>query len=552
MLYFPLEDFEANPEGLAMALFSRAYCVDDGPFEKVVRRLENYFSVLVYLPGSCIDPAAEYIQNEIKGSSWMVYGNHPGNGKIDDLWRETGGIIQQLRNGGQVGAIYKNVDRLFLDNNGGVNTADYALMALFSVIQSARQTRILGLADLAFGRLPASVEAAFGERVWIEEIDLARFPSLIPESLVRRPAEGRERLSERQHWILGSMLRWTDPLRAYKVMISLAKNRSTWSDATRSVRTATLALGFTQLDEADEALDHHIRQSFPKTTVDPLEAAVIQPFLDVLNAPKEGDVAAYSVLLRRLPPGVILYGPPGTGKTYLSRWIARKIGLPIRVVSGADLRRSGFGDTEREIVDLFRQARRASPCVLVLDDADDLLVDRAQIQGAVAGAERAIVNTMLQQLSGFGGRLDGVLVILTTNRLMAIDEAVRSRLHLLVPVPYPLDARIVGAVVDDVARQYALDLSSGGVRDALINRFFEPMISGPNFRMNRDEAMNRGNLFSPRDIQHAMLLLPDPDARGTGSAVVGSKDVQRMIDHYTALANSPEFANRFSPSSRPS
>jgi SpoVK/Ycf46/Vps4 family AAA+-type ATPase len=190
--------------------------------------------------------------------------------------------------------------------------------------------------------------------------------------------------------------------------------------------------------------------------------------------------------------------------------------------------------------------------VLVLDDADDLLVGREWATGSTASADRAIVNTTLQELAGFGGRLAGVLVILTTNRFSSIDEAVRSRIPLHIPVPYPLNREQVREVTQTIAREYGFFLSQD-MQARLIERFMQPVIRSTSARASEDEeerAQIRTNLFSPREIRQAMLLLEgnllDSSVNSAGEDAPSSRyavtnaDVQRMEDYYEQLSRSPE------------
>jgi SpoVK/Ycf46/Vps4 family AAA+-type ATPase len=164
--------------------------------------------------------------------------------------------------------------------------------------------------------------------------------------------------------------------------------------------------------------------------------------------------------------------------------------------------------------------------VLVLDDADDLLEKRSEQKSSTASADRAIVNTILQELSGFGGRIPGVLVVLTTNRFDHLDEAVRSRVPLHVRVPYPLEEKQVGEVVDAVAARYAFDLSA--VRQKLVQRFFATIHQ--ELQPPKPEAADE-NRFSPRDIEQAMLLLRNPD----GSGRIRPDDFERMRTYFDRL-----------------
>jgi hypothetical protein len=567
---FYLDPTEVEEERSARwvdAVFSRAYCENEGVFELVRQRLQLGFSVLTYVPGSCMDAAARYIINKCGGpDKWVEYGNHPGPGKqMEDMWNEPGGLIGTLKkmfdssdHGEPKNAVFKNLDRMFKDNNDGVSQNPGAQLALFSLIESTRNVITLGLVDREFGKLPDAVEAAFNERVWIREIAEERFPRLIPVELCNRlkpvaRSLAPERLDPHVEWLLASRLRWSDPVRAALIMGSVVKSvgQGKVPEAIKKVWTAARPMEFAS---AESALDGKLtdwEESLPNQIVSRLKSAIIGPYAhwrDPSNVKEDSRPVASKEDLERhlnsLPPGVVLYGPAGTGKTLLARYIAKSIELPIRIVAGADLRRAIFGETERAIVEMFRSARRAAPCVLVLDDADDLLGDRQKIEGALAGAERAIVHTFLQELAGFGGRLSGVLVILTTNQFSGLDPAIRGRVPLHIHVPYPKDRDEIEKVMNKVALERRIQLPADGVRDDLLEHFEGPVIITPTskrLKTKEDRAKAVTNQFSPREIHQAMLLLRGSNAGDKdGWYEPTEADVKMMKGYYQQLSESPE------------
>ena len=67
---------------------------------------------------------------------------------------------------------------------------------------------------------------------------------------------------------------------------------------------------------------------------------------------------------------MLLYGPPGCGKTLLARATATECGLPFSNVRIEEILDPFIGVSEHNLHDVFEQARRASPCVLFLDELD--------------------------------------------------------------------------------------------------------------------------------------------------------------------------------------
>ncbi|KAF8679690.1 AAA domain (dynein-related subfamily) [Rhizoctonia solani] len=132
------------------------------------------------------------------------------------------------------------------------------------------------------------------------------------------------------------------------------------------------------------------------------------------------------------PKGILLYGPPGTGKTHLARAIARSTNASLVAVSGAELASAYHGETEARLRAVFAEARKQSPCIIVLDEVDAMCPQREE----GGGVEARTVATLLTELDGIdtadhGGnaheqrRQPRIVVVATTNRPNAIDPALR-------------------------------------------------------------------------------------------------------------------------------
>jgi transitional endoplasmic reticulum ATPase len=114
-----------------------------------------------------------------------------------------------------------------------------------------------------------------------------------------------------------------------------------------------------------------------------------------------------------LPRGVLFYGPPGTGKTQAAMAIAKFSGWAVLKTTGAELlaSQSAWGQ-------LHRQAFELRPCILIVDEAEDVFRNRSM--SAVA----SVTNRILASIDGANGRVPDVLVIAATNHPEALDPAV--------------------------------------------------------------------------------------------------------------------------------
>lgn len=130
---------------------------------------------------------------------------------------------------------------------------------------------------------------------------------------------------------------------------------------------------------------------------------------------------------------LLLYGPAGTGKTMLSKCIARGANMNYIMMSGGDLAQYiKRGEHVTELNRLFDEANRAvGSTIIFIDEAESLCKDRNQLQRDEAFE---LLNAFLNQT---GTESNKFMLILSTNRMEDIDDAVLSRmdrkLHIGVP-----------------------------------------------------------------------------------------------------------------------
>ncbi|KAJ2120561.1 hypothetical protein IW147_005002 [Coemansia sp. RSA 720] len=67
------------------------------------------------------------------------------------------------------------------------------------------------------------------------------------------------------------------------------------------------------------------------------------------------------------PRGALIYGPPGSGKSLLCCAIANELAVNTIWVDASQVRSMIVGESEKAIADLFAQARKSSPCILLFD-----------------------------------------------------------------------------------------------------------------------------------------------------------------------------------------
>ncbi|TKY84690.1 hypothetical protein EX895_006592 [Sporisorium graminicola] len=210
------------------------------------------------------------------------------------------------------------------------------------------------------------------------------------------------------------------------------------------------------------------------------------------------------------PKGVLLYGPPGTGKTSLARAVAAATGSSFLTINGPELSSAFHGETESKLRNIFREARRKSPCIIIIDEIDALAPRREGGSGQGANTdgagevERRVVAQLLTLLDGMeeadddddddlqaeeaddGNKIDEkhsitaersrsvkaparVVVLAATNRPNAIDPALRrpGRLDREIEIGIPTAAArgdiirtLIRSVPHDLTQQHIDELAS--------------------------------------------------------------------------------------------
>ncbi|HSX11792.1 MAG TPA: AAA family ATPase, partial [Chlamydiales bacterium] len=125
---------------------------------------------------------------------------------------------------------------------------------------------------------------------------------------------------------------------------------------------------------------------------------------------------------------VLFYGPGGTGKTMISSYIAEKSGMSYIKMSGADLGqyiKRGEHITElNKIMDKMESWRPWSrgPWILFIDEAESLCRDRNKLP------TQELLELQNSFLNRTGTQSKNFMLILSTNRMEDLDEAVLSRM----------------------------------------------------------------------------------------------------------------------------
>ncbi|MGK5441082.1 ATP-binding protein [Micromonospora sp. URMC 105] len=178
----------------------------------------------------------------------------------------------------------------------------------------------------------------------------------------------------------------------------------------------------------------------------------------------------------RRPQGILMYGPPGTGKTMLARALANEIGADFREIRTPEILDKYLGGSERNIKQIFREARGyRQPTVLLFDEFDSIISYAGAGGDAASQAVNAVAGIFKQEMNTLIEENPDVIVVATTNFPQRVDASlIRSgRFDVKLAVPLP----------DETGRA---EIIAKMIRE-LIDRHEQP-----GFRMFADDVDPRG------------------------------------------------------------
>jgi hypothetical protein len=108
--------------------------------------------------------------------------------------------------------------------------------------------------------------------------------------------------------------------------------------------------------------------------------------------------------------GILFVGPPGNGKTHAVKAIINSMNQPCLYVKSFHVEHRPDEDSIRAV---FDRARKAAPCILVLEDLDSLLTPQNR-------------SFFLNELDGFAANI-GIVTLATTNHPERLDPSILDR-----------------------------------------------------------------------------------------------------------------------------
>ena len=143
----------------------------------------------------------------------------------------------------------------------------------------------------------------------------------------------------------------------------------------------------------------------------------LQEIVEFLKFPKK-----FTTLGAKIPKGVLLMGSPGTGKTLLAKAVAGEADVPFFSISGSEFVEMFVGVGASRVRDLFKKAKKNSPCIVFIDEIDAVGRQRGAGLGGSHDEREQTLNQILVEMDGFDPHAN-VIVMAATNRPDVLDPA---------------------------------------------------------------------------------------------------------------------------------
>lgn len=218
-----------------------------------------------------------------------------------------------------------------------------------------------------------------------------------------------------------------------------------WFMGRRFQQTNSQALGFGQSRARLVTPDGKRKRITFKDVAGATEAKEeLTEVVDFLKRPKR-----FLEIGARIPRGVLLMGSPGTGKTLLARAVAGEAGVPFFEISASEFVEMFVGVGASRVRDLFKQAKKAAPAIIFVDEIDAVGRHRGAGLGGGHDEREQTLNQILVEMDGFDTS-DQVIVMASTNRPDVLDPALLR--------PGRFDRRVVIDLPDLKAREDILNV----------------------------------------------------------------------------------------------
>ena len=176
----------------------------------------------------------------------------------------------------------------------------------------------------------------------------------------------------------------------------------------------------------------------------------------------------YSTLGVSPPSGILVHGAPGAGKTLLCKSSAGEIGVKMICVSTPELVSGVSGGSEKNIRQLFENAKENTPCIIFLDELDAICSSRDENTKEMSNRIIAQILTCMDDVDS-----NEILVLGATSKVENIDSSLRRAgrfdQEITIGIPSEKERLAVMQVVCKDLKLAGLSLFSRYCRRVLLN-----------------------------------------------------------------------------------
>lgn len=125
---------------------------------------------------------------------------------------------------------------------------------------------------------------------------------------------------------------------------------------------------------------------------------------------------------KKFSGGLILYGPPGCGKSFAIDVIASEAGVKIIKTSVSRILNKWVGNSEKNLSNIFEEARNNQPCIIQFDEIEALGGKRENMD---QHWQKVLTNQFLLEMDRIEKDEEQIFVIGSTNQPWDVDQALK-------------------------------------------------------------------------------------------------------------------------------
>lgn len=218
------------------------------------------------------------------------------------------------------------------------------------------------------------------------------------------------------------------------------------------------------------------------------------------------------------PEGLLITGASGVGKTLMARSLAKESGFNVIEIRGPELLSKYMGESERNIREVFLQARQMAPTVLILDGIDSVAVSGWSDSKVID----RIVHQLVMEMNAITGEKP-VLVIGVAQTAEALPPALRAT------GKFGYELRLKPPDSDDRAALFRMFLNTAKVR---FQGDFKAIA-------NSSEGLTGADVeeVCRRVVLQAAHCAIDADSGPVCEVEITENDVLKMLDRWRLTAS---------------